>query len=90
MIALPWYFDRNHQGADFNFLYGRAPFFILFWKMYAGTLVDRFSRIGFKLRVGERGLVLAEGRMAVGDLLSVGDGLDKTATTVQVYFYLKT
>lgn len=44
MIAIPWYFARNQQGTDFNFLYGCATFLMLFWSVYAGTLVDRFPR----------------------------------------------
>ncbi|MES2731198.1 MAG: MFS transporter [Bacteroidota bacterium] len=44
MIAIPWYFARYQQGTSFNFLYGCATFLVLFWSLYAGTLVDRFPR----------------------------------------------
>jgi MFS transporter, DHA3 family, macrolide efflux protein len=44
MIAIPWHFARHQQGPQFNFLYGCATFLILFWSLYAGTLVDRFPR----------------------------------------------
>lgn len=44
MLAIPWYFARNHQSADFNFAYAFITLFTLVWGVYAGTLVDRFRR----------------------------------------------
>lgn len=44
MMAIPFHFARQKQGTTFNFLYGCATFLVLFWGLYAGTLVDRFPR----------------------------------------------
>lgn len=45
MIAIPWYFveivDRPHV---FSTAYLIITFLILFWGLYAGTLIDRYSR----------------------------------------------
>lgn len=44
MMAIPFYFAQHQQGSTFNFLYGCATFLVVFWGLYAGTLVDRFPR----------------------------------------------
>ena len=45
MIAIPWYFveivDRPHI---FSSSYIIITFLILFWGLYAGTLIDKYSR----------------------------------------------
>ena len=45
MIAIPWYFVEIVNKPDF---FGKAyliiTFLILFWGLYAGTLIDRYSR----------------------------------------------
>ncbi len=44
MLAIPWYFARNHHSPDFNFAYAFITLFTLVWGVFAGTLVDRFRR----------------------------------------------
>ena len=45
MIAIPWYFiDILNQPTVFAYFYFFLTFFILFWGLYAGTIVDRYSR----------------------------------------------
>ena len=45
MIAIPWYFVKIVSRPDmFANSYLLITFFTLFWGLYAGTLVDRYSR----------------------------------------------
>ena len=44
MIAIPWYFAKNNQSNFFNVGYGFITLLILFFGLYAGTLVDKYSR----------------------------------------------
>lgn len=44
MLAIPWYFARNNDSSTFTLAYGVVTFIVLFFGLYAGTLVDRFSR----------------------------------------------
>jgi DHA3 family macrolide efflux protein-like MFS transporter len=44
MIAIPWYFASVQETTYFNQAYGFITFLVLFFGLYAGTLVDRFSR----------------------------------------------
>lgn len=44
MIAIPWYFTKSQSGTYFNVSYGIITAIVLFFGLYAGTLVDRFSR----------------------------------------------
>ena len=44
MLAIPWYFARNLQSGLFNMAYGVITLIVLVFGLYAGTLVDRFSR----------------------------------------------
>ncbi len=44
MLAIPWYFARNHHAADFNFAYAFITLFTLVWGVVAGGLVDRWPR----------------------------------------------
>ena len=44
MLAIPWYFTKNQNGSYFNLSYGIITVIVLFFGLYAGTLVDRFSR----------------------------------------------
>lgn len=45
MLAIPWYFsDILNESSTFGFIYGTATFLTLFWGLYVGTLVDRYSR----------------------------------------------
>lgn len=45
MLAIPWYFsDILKSSSTFGFIYGTTTFLTLFWGLYVGTLVDRYSR----------------------------------------------
>jgi MFS family permease len=44
MLAIPWYFTKQNSGTYFNVSYGIITVIVLFFGLYAGTLVDRFSR----------------------------------------------
>lgn len=44
MLAIPWYFASLQEATYFNQAYGIITFIVLFFGLYAGTLVDRFSR----------------------------------------------
>lgn len=45
MLAIPWYFAKHLDKASlFAIIYAVATFFTLFWGLYAGTLIDRYSR----------------------------------------------
>lgn len=45
MLAIPWYFsDILNQSSTFGIIYGTATFLTLFWGLYVGTLVDKYSR----------------------------------------------
>ena len=45
MIAIPWYFIHSlDEGSLFSTFYLSTTFLILFWGLYAGTIIDRYSR----------------------------------------------
>jgi MFS transporter, DHA3 family, macrolide efflux protein len=44
MLAIPWYFAKSNQSETFTRAYGWITLLVLFFGLYAGTLVDRFSR----------------------------------------------
>ena len=44
MLAIPWYFTTNGKVSEFGILYAVVTFFSLFWNLYAGTLIDKYSR----------------------------------------------
>ena len=45
MIAIPWYFvEIINRPSVFSIAYIIITFLILFWGLYAGTLIDRYSR----------------------------------------------
>jgi len=45
MLAIPWYFsDILNASSTFGVIYGVATFLTMFWGLYVGTLVDRYSR----------------------------------------------
>ena len=45
LLAVPWYFAKMGLSVKYNFYYGCLTVLILFWGLYAGTLVDKYSRI---------------------------------------------
>lgn len=63
MLAIPWYFSRVQDSVYFNKAYGIITLIVLFFGLYAGTLVDRFSRknnfLGNSLICGALLLVIA-------------------------------
>jgi len=62
MLAVPWYFtDVLQQIPLFNSIYAGATFVSLFWGLYAGTLIDRFSRKGIFLAENAAGAVILIG-----------------------------
>jgi DHA3 family macrolide efflux protein-like MFS transporter len=44
MLAIPWYFAARHESSYFSISYGFITILVMFFGLYAGTLVDRFSR----------------------------------------------
>lgn len=45
MLAIPWYFADTLGRPDlFGWLFAAVTLATLFWSLYAGTLIDRFSR----------------------------------------------
>lgn len=44
MLAIPWYFNKLHLSGSFNLGYGIITVLVIFWGLYAGTLVDRYNR----------------------------------------------
>ncbi|MDP3930580.1 MAG: MFS transporter [Bacteroidota bacterium] len=46
MLAIPWYFAKQNQSSTFTIAYGFITLLVLFFGLYAGTLVDKYSRKG--------------------------------------------
>jgi DHA3 family macrolide efflux protein-like MFS transporter len=46
MLAIPWYFTKSNNGSYFNLSYGIITIIALVFGLYAGTLVDKYSRKG--------------------------------------------
>lgn len=45
MLAIPWYFTHIlSKGSTFATAYASITFLTIFWSLYAGTLIDRYSR----------------------------------------------
>ncbi|MGE0561137.1 MAG: MFS transporter [Flavobacteriales bacterium] len=45
MLAIPWYFTSIINDSEtFGFIYAVTTIITLFWGLYAGTLIDRYSR----------------------------------------------
>ncbi|PIQ15519.1 MAG: MFS transporter [Flavobacteriales bacterium CG18_big_fil_WC_8_21_14_2_50_32_9] len=45
MLAIPWYFaDVLNQSSDFGIMYAITTMLTLFWGLYVGTLIDKYSR----------------------------------------------
>ena len=45
MMAIPWYFvDVVARPSIFAYFYLIITFLTLFWGLYAGTIIDRYSR----------------------------------------------
>src|ERR1035437_3019460 len=45
MISIPWYFTSVlHKNSEFGIIFAVITFATLFWSLYAGTLIDKYSR----------------------------------------------
>lgn len=44
MLSIPWYFAKTNNSQVFNYSYALLTFIVMFFGLYAGTLVDKFSR----------------------------------------------
>lgn len=45
IISIPWYFTSTlHKNSEFGIIYAIVTFATLFWSLYAGTLIDKYSR----------------------------------------------
>lgn len=45
MISIPWYFTSIlHKNSEFGIIFAVITFVTLFWSLYAGTLIDKYSR----------------------------------------------
>ncbi|MEX1189885.1 MAG: MFS transporter [Bacteroidia bacterium] len=45
MLAIPWYFSRQLGKPElFGSIYGITTLLMIFWGLYAGSIIDRFSR----------------------------------------------
>lgn len=45
MLAIPWYFSKMINKPElFGWMYSATTLIMLFWGLYAGSLIDRFSR----------------------------------------------
>ncbi len=70
MLAIPWYFSKILGKPElFGMLYAITTFVMLFWGMYAGSLIDRFSRKHVFLAVNAFGLLLLGSAAAIGFML---------------------
>lgn len=61
MLSIPWYFASElQQGSTFGIIYSFVTLSTLIWSLYAGTLIDRYSRKKVFLGINViGGLVLA-------------------------------
>ena len=70
MLAIPWYFSKILGKPElFGFMYATTTFIMLFWGMYAGTLIDKFSRKHVFLAINVFGLLLLGSSASIGFLL---------------------
>ena len=45
MIAIPWYFTNNlNLNSTFSVIFGSVTLIGLFWGLYSGTIIDKYSR----------------------------------------------
>ncbi|MCC5943936.1 MAG: MFS transporter [Bernardetiaceae bacterium] len=59
MISVPWHFARIGASETFNFYYALITFAMLFWGLFAGSLVDRYPRkLVFLVRNITEGLLI--------------------------------
>jgi DHA3 family macrolide efflux protein-like MFS transporter len=62
MLAIPWYFtDSLGKPELFGWIFAAVTLGTLFWSLYAGTLIDRFSRKLVLIGMNGIGLLLVGG-----------------------------
>ncbi len=67
MLAIPWYFSKILGKPElFGMMYAATTFIMLFWGLYAGSLIDRFSRRHVFMAVNAFGLLLLGSVSAIG------------------------
>jgi MFS family permease len=72
MLAIPWYFSKMINKPElFGWMYAATTLIMLFWGLYAGSLIDRFSRKHVFLGINVFGALLLGAVSAYG--YSVGD-----------------
>ncbi len=70
MLAIPWYFSKILGKPElFGVMYAATTFVMLFWGLYAGTLIDKFSRRGVFLALNVFGLLLLGSASGLGFIL---------------------
>jgi MFS transporter, DHA3 family, macrolide efflux protein len=69
MLAIPWYFiTQLGQPELFGIIYGVVTILMIFWGLYAGSLIDRFSRKWVFFGVNLFGLALLASMSFLGFL----------------------
>lgn len=70
MLAIPWYFSKILGKPElFGVMYATTTFVMLFWGMYAGSLIDKFSRKSVFLAINVFGLLLLGSAASLGFFL---------------------
>ena len=70
MLAIPWYFSKILGKPElFGVMYATTTFVMLFWGLYAGTLIDKFSRKSVFLAINLFGLILLGSAASLGFIL---------------------
>ena len=75
MLAIPWYFAKQNQSSTFTLAYGFITLLVLFFGLYAGTLVDKYSR---------KGNFLAINLICGSFILAIADSAETQNTTIAV------
>lgn len=67
MLAIPWYFaDVLQMGSAFGVMYAIATILTLFWGLYVGTLIDKYSRKNIFLTITAVGCIFIGSVAAIG------------------------
>ena len=70
MLAIPWYFSKIlGQPELFGLMYATTTFVMLFWGVYAGSLIDKFSRKHVFLAINVFGIILLGSAASLGYFL---------------------
>ncbi len=74
MLAIPWYFSsRLGRPELFGTIYGITTLLMIFWGLYAGSIIDRFSRKWVFFGVNVFGMLLL-GSIGLWGILNDGVG----------------